>query len=102
MVMDVGTYMQEPTSNAFFYGQNISASNAQVPMFYLLRRISSRHLGQHLQNVLLDVSNIGLDLLERARRGVAVEVAVEVDLVADETDFTILLVVLGCIDPGVG
>ena len=42
----------------------------------------------------LDAADVGLDLLQRARRLVAVEVAVEVDLVADEADLAVLRVAL--------
>ena len=45
--------------------------------------LSSRHLSQQLQDVLLDCLDVRFDLLQRARRRVLVEVAVERNLVAD-------------------
>src|SRR5690606_8135850 len=44
----------------------------------------------------------GLDLLERSRRLVAIEVAVEVDLVADDAHMAVTLVPLAGVDPRVG
>src|ERR1700674_5360476 len=58
------------------------------------------HLGQHLQDVLLDRADMRLDLLQRAGRRVAVEVAVEMDLVADDATFPVLGIALLCVDPG--
>ena len=57
--------------------------------------LPSCHLGQHPHDVRLDGADVGLDLLQRAGRGVAVEVAVEVDLVADDADLAVLLVAPG-------
>ena len=48
-----------------------------------------------------DGADVGLDLLQGARWGIAVEVAVEVDLVADEADLTVLRIPLRRVDPGV-
>src|SRR5690606_8437862 len=60
-----------------------------------------RHLRQRRHEVGLDGADVGLDLLERAGRLIAVEVAVEVDLVADEADASVLRVPLRGVDPGV-
>src|SRR4029453_2403552 len=65
-------------------------------------RRPSRHFGGHPDDVRLDGADVGLDLLQRAGWGVAVEVAVEVDLVSDDADLAIPLVAPGRVDPGVG
>jgi len=62
---------------------------------------SAGHLGQHPHDVLLDLQDVGLDLFQWTRRGVALEVTIEVDLVADEAHLAILLVAPGLVDPGV-
>jgi hypothetical protein len=56
---------------------------------------ATRHLRKHPQDVLLDASNVGLDLLQRAGRGVSAEV----DSVADEADLAALRVALAGVDP---
>src|SRR5579864_7586646 len=79
---------------------NVGRSRASAGIRYSGPR--SRHLGQHPPDVLLDPPDLALDLLQRARRRVAVEVAIEVDLVADKADLPVFGVALGCVDPGVG
>ena len=64
--------------------------------------LAARCLGQHPDDIRLDGADICLDVREGARRCVAVEVPVEVDLVADDSDFLVLLVTLGGVDPGIG
>ena len=64
--------------------------------------LPDRHVLQHLQDVFLDGLDVGFDLLERPGWNVAVEVAVEVDLVADVTDQAVLAVAPGGVDPGIG
>src|SRR5690606_27100103 len=61
-----------------------------------------RHLCQHSHDVALNGPDLSFDLLEGARRLVAVEVAIEVDLVADDADAAVLRVALPGVDPGVG
>ena len=51
---------------------------------------------------LLDRFDVCLDLFERARRLIFVEVAVEVDLVTDLPDLAIFVVAHRFIDPRVG
>ena len=80
---DVGTYAQVPT------------------VCHLLRQPSPRHLGEHPQDVLLDAPDVGLNLLQRARRSVAIEIAVEIDLVADDPDLAIFFIALRSINPRV-
>src|SRR5713226_8624225 len=63
---------------------------------------SSGHLVQHGQDILLQELDIGFDFFQRARRLVLVEVAVEVDFVADSADFAISVVADGGVDPGIG
>ncbi len=53
------------------------------------------------QDILLDHQYLGVDLFERPRRGVAIEVAVEVDLVANKSDAGVLWVAFTGIDPGI-
>ena len=72
---------------------------AQVPTPVLP---GPRHLRQHAHNVFLDLAHVSLDVFERSRRLVLVEVPVEVDLVAYDTDLAILLIPLVRIDPSVG
>src|SRR5713226_7089630 len=57
---------------------------------------------EHPNDVRLDTADVCLDLLQRARRLVAVEVAVEVDLVANKSDLALLRIALCRVDPGVG
>src|SRR3972149_4366872 len=90
-----------PTSGAGPPWQEMSAHQPKCRHFAPSRR-PARYLGQHPQDVLLDPPDLSLDLLQRARRRVAVEVAVEVDLVTDEADLAVFGVALGCVEPGVG
>src|SRR6266508_5955376 len=64
-------------------------------------RSRARHLGQHPEDVPLDPTDVSLDLLQRAGWRVAVEVAVEVDLVAHDPDLAGLGVPPARVDPGV-
>ena len=64
--------------------------------------LSGPHVLQHLQDVVLNGLDIRLDLRDGPGRFVAVEIAVEVDLVPDQADVSVLVVALGCVDPGVG
>src|SRR4051812_8686328 len=57
-------------------------------------------VSQHPEDVLFDMSNRGFDLLKPSRGSVAVKVAIEVDLVADQTHFLVPGISLVCIDPG--
>src|SRR5216683_3841945 len=77
----------------------MSALSRMVPTFCVTLRIPS--LPPACAGVLLDAADVGLDLLERPRRGVAIEVAVEVDFVAHETDLPISRIALAGVDPGV-
>src|SRR6266540_6072430 len=61
----------------------------------------ARHLGQHPEDVPLDPTDVSLDLLQRAGWRVAVEVAVEVDLVAHDPDLAVFRVPPARVDPGV-
>ena len=63
---------------------------------------SLRHLPQQVQDLLLDLRQLGVDLVQRARWLVLEEHAVEVDLVADLADAAVLLVQRLAVDPGVG
>src|SRR5437867_3571975 len=81
------------TSYAIFYG---------VVSVHQLFGLGSGNLGQHSHNAFLNRANVRLDLFERARWCVLVEVAIEIDLVADNADLTILLVSFRGVDPGVG
>lgn len=54
------------------------------------------------RDVLLDGLDVNLDLLQRPRRRVLVEVAVEVDLVADAPDLVVLVVAFIGVDLGAG
>src|SRR5271166_4494233 len=56
---------------------------------------------EHPHDVPLSVANLGLDLFERTRRLIAVKIAVEVDLVADQPDFAVLRIALFGVDPGI-
>ena len=64
--------------------------------------IFCRHAFQHLQNVRLDSLDIGFDLSERARRLIPIEIAVEVDLVADQADLPVPVIALRRVDPSIG
>src|SRR3972149_8923598 len=68
---------------------------------HLLGRRPSGYLRQHAQDVFLDPPDFGLNFFERAGRRVAVEVAVEVDLVADKADAAVLWIDPAGIGPGV-
>ena len=61
--------------------------------FQACRPCSPRHLAEQLLNLFLELPDLGVDLLERPRRDVAVEVPGERDLVAELR--------LGVVDPGV-
>src|SRR5437764_7049765 len=63
--------------------------------------LAPRHFRQHANDVALDAADVGFDLFQRPRRLIAVEIAVEVDLVADETDLAIFRVTLAGVDPRV-
>src|SRR5438093_6115248 len=65
------------------------------------RLSASRDVAEHLQDLLLQHPDVGLDLIERPRRRVLVEVTREADLVADLADQFIPVVAHGHVDPGV-
>src|SRR5436309_14925287 len=71
MVQNVGTYAQEPTV-------------CKTGSLRLGASPCPHYLGQHLHNVRLDAADVTLNLFERTRWGVTVEVAVKVDFVADD------------------
>jgi hypothetical protein len=66
------------------------------------RTNSLRHLAQQSHDLPLHLLQLGVDLSQRTRRHVLVEVAVEVDLVADDADLAVLAVTLALVDPGIG
>ena len=49
-----------------------------------------RHFRQHAHDLLLGETDVGLDLLQWSGRLVAVEIAIEVDLIADDADLAVL------------
>jgi hypothetical protein len=55
---------------------------------------ASSHLGQHADHIAFDSTDIGFDLLQRTGRRVTVEVAVEIDLIADDADLTVSRIAL--------
>ena len=65
-------------------------------------RASSCHFPEHGHDILLDRLDVGLGFRQRPRRPVLVEVAVEVDLVADDADLPVLRVTAVGVDPSVG
>src|SRR3990172_9681031 len=71
-------------------------------LLHQVLRAAPCHLRKHTYNVLLNLANASLDLLQWAGRSVAVEVAIEVDLIADDADLAILLVALPGVDPSIG
>lgn len=67
-----------------------------------LEALSRRHLLQQPSNLGLQRLQLGINLLQRARRDVAVEIAVEVDLIADTANLAIAGVAVALIHPGIG
>ncbi len=67
----------------------------------LKKAASPHHLLEHIENVPLDLADVFVDFRDRARRLVGVEVAVEVDLVANLADALVLFVGEVRVDPGV-
>src|SRR5512146_934879 len=93
MIQHVGGYSQVPTfriGDGRRITSQLSALTGNCRRSHTSSRpgVSSRYLGQRPHDVFLDRPNVGLVLLKRAGRGVSVEVAVEVDLVANDADFS--------------
>lgn len=61
-----------------------------LALFLLRCNSLFRNLVQHLRNLFLDRADVGLDLFQGPRRRVAVEVPIEVDLIANEADSVVL------------
>src|SRR5260221_9139446 len=90
-----------PTTLRLMAKQNLGACT-HVPRFRHSGGGSPCHFGEHPDDVPLDGADVGLDLLQGPRRGVAVEVAGEVDLVADQAHLSVLWVALRRIDSVIG
>jgi hypothetical protein len=65
------------------------------------RKFSPHHLLEHFENVLFDLADVLVDFRDGAGRLVGIEVAVEIDFVADLADSFVLFVGEVRIDPGV-
>jgi hypothetical protein len=81
-IINVGTYMQVPT----FIQRRFPVLFAGNPGPCDLRK--------HPHDVAFGIANLGLDFFKRTRRLVAVEIAVEIDLVADQPDLLVLRIPL--------
>ena len=71
-------------------------------LWVLIRVVSSGHLAQQFQDIAFEGFNVGFDFFQGARRLIRVEVAVEVDFVADFADLVIFVVANGGVYPGIG
>jgi len=60
------------------------------------------NLLQHLHNLGAQLIQLSVDLLQRARWFILVEMSVERYLVADDADLLVSLIGLAVVDPGVG
>jgi hypothetical protein len=72
----------------------ISAVNADIISQDRRDAPDPRYLREHLQNLACDQTDISLDLLQRPRGNVSIEVAIEVDLIADRPDEPVLVIAL--------
>ena len=60
------------------------------------------HLRQQLHDLPAHLVQVRINLLQRPRRHVLVEVPVEGDLIADDAHQPVLRIGLGLVDPGIG
>lgn len=65
-------------------------------------RRRGRHFTQQSNDILFNPPDVAIDLFQRARRVIPVDLAVEIDLVANDAHLPIPGVALGLVDPGIG
>ena len=98
MTESVGTYKQVPTVHVGFLER---FRNCLWLLLLKTKLIAPGHFSQHSDNVLFHCTDVGFNDLQGTWRLIAIEIAVEVDLVTHDDDLAIFFVSLGRIDPGV-